>query len=216
MLERVRLLLSSVRNRTSFFQIVGRYFPLGSDGFVLIERAYDTSKAAFRDDMREGNGDRYFEHLRAVALIVMVHMRVRDANIIAAALLHDIIEDKEDWTQERVALEFNRWIAQLVWWVTKQPVEDFGGDKEERNRAYHHNLGRAPRESLVIKLADRLHNLITMWGVDEEKQRRKVRETQDFYLPLAESAILLIHEIEDVLREIMASWRTNGEPTIVA
>jgi (p)ppGpp synthase/HD superfamily hydrolase len=61
----------------------------------------------------------------------------------------------------------------------------------------------------MIKLSDRLHNLITPWGVDEDKQRRKVRETQDFYLSLAEKEVILIHEIEQVLIEIMNSWKSQ-------
>ena len=211
MLGRLRRLLQENPDRKTFFKEVGKHFPNGTEEYLLIERAYNTAKLAFKDDLREGNGERYFEHLRSVALIVMVYMRVRDADVITAALLHDITEDKSDWTQERVAVEFNRRVAQINWWVSKPPVEDYNGDKEERNRAYHRNLSRAPRESLIIKLADRLHNLITMWGVDEEKQRRKVRETQDFYLPIAEKCILLIHEIEDALREVMVSWNTNGE-----
>ena len=112
----------------------------------------------------------------------------------------------DEWTQERVALKFNPKVARLVWWVTKPPVSEYDGDKEARNRAYHLKLGRARREPIIIKLADRLHNNLTMWGVDETKQRRKVRETQDFYLPLAERHTILIHETEDVIEEIMTSW----------
>lgn len=206
MLDRVRQLILDRNNRASFFQVVDQFFPRGSVEYQLIERAYSTAKDAFRPMQREGSGERYFEHLRAVALILMVHMRVRDANIIAAALLHDVIEDIDGWNQDRVAVEFNRSVAQLVWWVTKPGLELFLGDKEARNRAYHQNLNRAPRPALTIKLADRLHNLITLWGVDAEKQRRKVRETQDFYLSLAEKEVILIHEIEQAIIEIMDSW----------
>ncbi len=214
MLDRIRQLIKAHPDRATFFKLVGRHFPGGSDEYDLIVRAYETAKRAFENDVREGTGERYFEHLRAVALIIMVYMRVRDANIIVAALLHDIIEDKPaTWSQERVALNFNQNVAQLVWWVTKPSVSDYDGDKESRNRAYHHNLGRAPREALIIKLADRFHNLITLWGVDEEKQRRKVRETQDFYHPLAEREILLIYEIEAALNEIMAGWKLPS-PTL--
>ena len=208
MLDRVRMLITERTSRIKFFQLVDQRFPRGSAEYQLIERAYSTSKDAFRSLQREG-GERYFEHLRAVALILMVHMRVRDANIIAAALLHDIIEDIDGWSQDRVAVEFNRSVAQLVWWVTKPDVMEYDGDKEARNRAYHQNLNRAPREALMIKLADRLHNLITLWDVDAEKQRRKVRETQDFYLSLAEKEIILIHEIEQALIEIMKAWKTQ-------
>lgn len=206
MLDRIRTLLHTNTTRETFFLLVKRHFPYGSRDYLLVEDAYDTAKDAFRHEQREG-GDRYFEHLRAVALIVMEHMRVRDAKVIAAALLHDIVEDIEGWTQARIALKFTPEISELVWWVTKPAVAVYDGDKEARNRAYHENLRRAPRNAIIIKLADRLHNLLTLWDTDDEKQRRKVRETQDFYLPLAEQHILLIHEIEDALREVMGSWK---------
>lgn len=206
MLERLRKLINEHKDRAAFFKLVGRLFPQGSDEYLLIERAYTTAKDAFRPHQREG-GERYFEHLRCVALIVAVHLRVKDANVIAAALLHDIIEDIPGWSHDRVAVEFNRTVAQLVWWVTKPSVELYGGDKAARNRAYHQNLMRAPRVALVVKLADRIHNLLTLWDVDEEKQRRKILETQDFYLPLAEKEILLIHEMEVAIAETMNGWQ---------
>ncbi len=205
MLERVRKVFDGRENRRSFFETVGWYFPKGSADYRLIERAYDTAKDAFRDEKREG-GDRYFEHLRAVALIVMRYMRVKDANVIAAALLHDIVEDIEHWSQERLALEFNQEVGELVWWVSKPALVHFKGDKEARNRAYHTNMTRADRKALIIKLADRLHNLLTLWNCDQEKQRRKVEETQHFYLPLAEKEFLLVHELEAAINELVKSW----------
>ncbi len=215
MLARLRQLIIENPDRIAFFKHVNRRFPRSSPEYQLIERAYGTAKDAFRDLTRDGGQqERYFEHLRAVALIVMVHMRVRDPNIIAAALLHDIIEDIPGWNEERVSDAFNRTVAQYVYWVTKPEIKLFADDKEERNRVYHQNLNHAPREAMIIKLADRLHNLITLWGVNEEKQRRKVRETQDFYLSLAEKEILLIHEIEEALMSIMNSWQKPKEPVI--
>lgn len=184
MLDRIRQLIEDYKDRESYFALVGRYFPYGSRDFLLIEDAYDTAKSAFRSEVRDGGG-RYFEHLRATSL-------------------HDIIEDIDGWTQARVALKFTPRISELVWWVTKPEVSLFAGDKEARNRAYHENLRRAPREAIIIKLADRMHNLLTLWGTNLEKQLRKIRETQDFYHPLAELHILLIHEIEEVLDELMS------------
>lgn len=208
MLEKVKQLLSAKNDRASFFAVVGRYFPQGSADFQLIERAYNTAKDAFRETKREG-GERYFEHLRAVALILMVYLRVRDPNVIAAGLLHDIVEDIDGWNEQRLALEFNHEIAMLVWWVSKPPASKFNEDKEARNRAYHQNLRHAPRDSILIKLADRLHNLLTQWASTNEKQQRKVTETQDFYLPIAEGQIILIHEIEAAIGELEASWKTK-------
>jgi (p)ppGpp synthase/HD superfamily hydrolase len=90
--------------------------------------------------------------------------------------------------------------------VSKPPEANFDGNKEARNRAYHQNLGRAPRQAILIKLADRLHNLLTLWDVSPAKQQRKITETQDFYLPIAESEIILIHELEAAINEIVDSW----------
>lgn len=205
MLERVRSILKENKERETFLLLVGQHYPLHSDEYRLIVKAYDTTEDAFRGRTREGNGERYFEHLRCVALIVMEYLHVSDAKVIAAALLHDIVEDIPWWDQGRVAREFGDEIANYVWWVTK-PALGEDGDKEGRSRCYHENLRRAPREALIIKLADRLHNMLDMWGVDPEKQRRKVQETQDFYLPLAVQQILLIHELESAIAEIMRSW----------
>ena len=206
MLEKIREFLVMYPDRVSFFTIIGRFFPKSSPEYILVENAYDTAKSAFRDQMRE-SGERYFEHLRAVALILVIYLRVRDVNIIAAALLHDIIEDIEGWDEDRIALKFNHTVAELVFWVSKPNVENYHGDKEERNRDYHRKLSIANRKAMQVKLADRLHNVITLWGTDEEKQRRKVRETQDFYLPLAEEHTILIHELEAGLREVMDLWK---------
>ena len=206
MLERVRKVYTGRENRASFFQTVSWYFPRGGADYNLIERAYSTAKDAFRNKKRE-DGGRYFEHLRAVALIMMRYMRIRDADVIAAALLHDIIEDIENWSQERVTIEFNQSVGGLVWWVSKPSLTLFNGDKEARNRMYHQKLTRAPRMALMIKLADRLHNLLTLWNCEEEKQRRKVDETQHFYLPLAEKEFVLIHELEAAINELVASWK---------
>ncbi len=208
MLEKVRGILTKYPDRAAFFGIIGKFYPKFSDEYKLIEKAYETAKEAFRGKNREG-GERYFEHLRAVALILILHLRVRDPNVIAAALLHDILEDIEGWTQEHIALMFNQRVAELVFWVSKDDSELYGGDKEERNREYHRKLNIAVREAILVKLADRLHNVITLWATDEDKQRRKVRETQDFYLTLAEKHTVLIHELEAALCEVMALWQSK-------
>lgn len=209
MLERIRKIFVDKGSYEAFFSVVGRYWPKGGADYVLIERAYSTAEVAFVEKYRD-SGERYFEHLRAVALILMVYLRVRDANLIAAALLHDIIEDIKGWSQDRIAAEFNQEIAQLVWWVSKQTLSDFNGDKAARNRAYHEKLGRAPRLACIIKLADRLHNLLTLWDWPVEEQMRKVSETQDFYLPISYREILLIHELEAVINELARAWKMSG------
>lgn len=203
MLERIRELFELYGDRESFFSVIGSYYPPGSDAYQLIAKAYDSGKATFQHVKREG-GDRYFEHLRGVTLIILIHLRIRDPNVIAAGLLHDSVEDFKEWTRERVALEFNQKISELVWWVSKPDVVDYDGNEEARNRAYHANLQNAPREAVIVKLADRLHNLLTQGDTPKPKRIRKVAETRDFYLPLAEKEIVLIHEIEAAIDRVLA------------
>ena len=201
-LRKVKKILETNTNKKSFFEVVSKRFPKCSSEYSLIEKAYKTAKEAFKGKVREGTGKRYFEHVRGVALIDMVYLRITNANIIAAALLHDILEDIEGWTYDKLVLEFNVEVANMVWWVSKLPVSEFDGDKTVRNRRFHLRLYEAPRKAIFIKLADRLHNLLDMWGLPEEKVLRKITETEDFYISLAEKHILLIHELEAALDEL--------------
>ena len=200
-LVRVRECIQNHKDRESFMSIVLRYYPPDDERFKRIEKAYHIAKNEFRDKRRD-DGERYFEHLRSVALILMVYLRIRDTDVIIAALLHDIVEDIPGWNYDRVRDIFGTNVATLIWYVTKPKVEEFGGDKRERDRRYHENFLHAPRKAIIIKLADRLHNLLTLWNGDPEKRKRKIQETQDFYLALAERECVLIHEIEDALREL--------------
>jgi lysyl-tRNA synthetase class 2 len=135
----------------------------------------------------------YFGHPEAVAIILLEYLRVRDANVIASAILHDNVEDLPHlgWSNEYIRKEYNQDIAELVWWVTKFDLADFGGNKKERDAMYHVHLRSAPRRAIMIKLADRLHNIMTLWAHDIEKQRRKIQETLHFYLPRAEEHTIL-------------------------
>jgi len=209
-LEKVRTIIKSHTDRKSFFTIVGTFYPPDSKQYKLIERAYDIAEREFADVLRDG-GERYFEHLRCVALIIMVYLRIRDPHIICAALLHDIIEDIKGWTYERLRAEFGPEIAEIVFWVTKPPVENFGGSKSARNRRYRENLYHAIRESVIVKLADRLHNLLTSWETTTEKRDRKTLETVDFFLVLAERETILIYELEEALDELRNGKRPEQE-----
>ena len=188
----------TAENKEAFFERIAEIFPPTDSRYQLVERAYDTAKEAFRDILRD-EGVRYFEHLRATALIAVVYLRVRDADVISALLLHDIVEDIKSWTHERVAREFNQRVSELVWWVTK-PADGRYPSKEDGERKYHRSLRDAPRMAILIKLCDRLHNLLTIWSQDPQRIGRKVIETHEVMLPLAETHQLLIHELEDVLR----------------
>lgn len=191
-------LRSKAENKETFFERIAEIFPTNDPRYILIDKGYETAKRAFRTKVRDG-GERYFEHLRAVTLIVVVHERVRDADTITATMLHDIIEDVPSWTHKRLTAEFNERIADLVWWISKPPLKR-GWSKDDVDRKYHRQLREAPREVIIIKVADRLHNLMTIWNQDPARIARKITEIVDFILPLAERHQLLIHELEDTLK----------------
>jgi GTP pyrophosphokinase len=200
MLEKVRNLLSAAENRESFFERISSFLAPMDPRYRDIERAYNYAKDIFRDKKRE-SGERYFEHLRAVAIIIIDYLRVRDPTIIIAALLHDIVEDNPSWTIERVRLEFGDQVALLVDYLTKPSKKKYSSE-EKRLQVYHDRFEFAPREFFIIKLADRLHNLLTLWSSSSEKTVRKIKETKEHYLPYAEKQIILIHELEAIIEEL--------------
>ena len=200
MLEKLTF-LSAAENRETFFRRIARLFTPRDPRYKAVERAYDCAKDAFRGKERD-DGDRYFEHLRATALILIDHLRIKDYRLIIAALLHDIVEDIPFWPIERVALEFDERVALLVELLTKPPLREFNGDENARDIAYHERFRFAPRDFFLIKLSDRLHNLITMHARTPEKIQHKIQETKIFYLPHAERELILLHELEGALSQL--------------
>lgn len=204
--------LQAAQNRKAFFNRIVSIFPASSSEYKDIERAYNVAKDAFRGDERE-DGDRYFEHLRAVALILIEELRIADRDLIIAALLHDIVEDKDSWTIERVRDEFGVHVAEIVDWVTKPPVSPQFLSREERDEAYNRRMASAPREPIIVKLADRLHNTVTLLSCSLEKRLRKIEETRRWYLPLAIQEIILVDKLEWAIERIEKSLEEETPST---
>ena len=192
--------LSAAENRESFFKRIAFFFPTRDPRYKLILKAYNDAKDAFREKYRE-DGDRYFEHIRAVALIQIDYLRVKDHRIIVAGLLHDIVEDIPSWTVDRVQLEYGDEVALLVEYMTKPSKEQYP-NKVERDNVYHSRFRFAPRDFFLVKLPDRLHNTITLWGCGDEKRKRKIAETRSYYLPYAEEHMILYHELMEALEQV--------------
>ncbi|MEK7641729.1 MAG: HD domain-containing protein [Patescibacteria group bacterium] len=197
MLDKILKFLKAAENRETFFRRIAVYYPKSDMRYREIERAYNLVKDEFRGKTREGGG-RYFEHIRAAALILIEYLRVKDYRLIIAILLHDLVEDIPAWTIERVRQEFGDYIAMLVDYMTKPSKKEYP-DKRERERVYHTRFRFAPREFFMLKLPDRLHNVITLPGCAKEKRLRKIAETREHYLPYAEEQMILLHELEEAL-----------------
>jgi (p)ppGpp synthase/HD superfamily hydrolase len=210
MLQRIRDLIEKYRTKERFMVRVAFHFPkLGSE-YQLIERAFDETCRDFgRAGITRDGGLPYVSHPLAVAVIVLEYCRQRDAAMICAALLHDNLEDLEQygWTYEYIQNVYGVEVAELVWWNTKPALELFDGDRVERDKVHHERLRRAPRLAVCIKLSDRLHNLMTLKVHTLERQQRKIAETYDHYLHYAEQHTILIHELEFVLKEAKSNLK---------
>ena len=164
----------------------------------IIDFAYDVSKAAHSLQYRD-SGEQYFEHLRAVGLILIHECKILDPEMIIAALHHDAIEDTaifgdrstpfSHWKKKaefRLGKVFNTETAKMVITLTK-PKADGGEikDDKEAHDIYINNLKNTDDLRIIlIKMADRLHNLRTLPDTSPEKQRRIVKETERVYFPL--------------------------------
>jgi GTP pyrophosphokinase len=147
----------------------------------LLQRAYDVAEHWHRDQRRK-SGDPYITHPLAVATI-LAELGM-DTTTLVAALLHDTVEDT-GYSLERLSSNFGDEVAHLVDGVTKLDRVKLGTAAEaETIRKMVIAMARDPRV-LVIKLADRLHNMRTMRFLPPEKQARKAKETLEVLAPLA-------------------------------
>ncbi len=147
----------------------------------VLQHAYDVAERCHRGQMRK-SGDPYITHPLAVATI-LAELGM-DTQTLVAALLHDTVEDT-GMTVEVIAKDFGDKVALLVDGVTKLDKVKYGNAAEaETIRKMVVAMSRDPRV-LVIKLADRLHNMRTLRFLPPAKQERKARETLEVLAPLA-------------------------------
>ena len=147
----------------------------------LVERAYDTAEVLHRGQLRR-SGDAYITHPLAVATI-LADLGMSGSTL-AAALLHDTVEDT-GYSLDALREDFGDEVAQLVDGVTKLDRVTYGqASAAETVRKMVVAMARDIRV-LVIKLADRLHNMRTIRYMSEAKQQAKARETLEIYAPLA-------------------------------
>lgn len=161
---------------------VYKYHP--SDDISLIEKAYRLAYDAHKDQARK-SGEPYIIHPLCVA-IILAELEM-DKETIAAGLLHDVVEDTL-FTTEEIEEIFGSDVALLVDGVTKLGRLQYDGDKIELQAENLRKMFLAMAKDIrviIIKLADRLHNMRTLKHMVPEKQQEKARETLDIYSPIA-------------------------------
>lgn len=171
---------------------------LPEDQIEAVRRAYEYGERQHRGQYRK-SGEPYIYHPLAVARI-LAEMRL-DATTLSAAILHDVIEDTEA-AREEVAREFGEEVAVLVDGVSKLDKAQFHSRAEAQAENFRKLILAMTRDIRVIlvKLADRLHNMRTLGSMNPDQKRRVARETLDIFAPIAHRLGInaLRHELEDL------------------
>ena len=150
----------------------------------IIRKAYELAKEAHKDQKRK-SGEPYLIHPVCVAIILT--QLDMDKETIVGGLLHDVIEDTP-YTVEDITQMFSAEIALLVDGVTKLTQLNYSADKLDVQAENLRKMFLAMAKDIrviIIKLADRLHNMRTLQFMKPEKQKEKARETMDIYAPIA-------------------------------
>ena len=151
--------------------------------FDMVKRAFELCVTAHEGQKRWTREDYYIHPFNVAKIIVSLGM---DSQSIAAALLHDVVEDT-DYTLEDIKAEFGDEVALLVDGVTKIGRLNFSTKEQQQAESLRKMLIAMVHDIrvIIIKLADRLHNMRTIDAVPEQKQRDKSVETLEIYAPIA-------------------------------
>ncbi len=151
----------------------------------LVRKAYEFAALAHKDARRK-SGEPYIFHPIAVAIIVAKEIGM-GATSITSALLHDVVEDT-DYTVEYISQEFGPKVARVVKGLTKLSTIDFQNSIESIQAENYRKIVNTMSEDIrviLVKLADRLHNMRTLESMAHHKQLKIASETVSFYAPLA-------------------------------
>ncbi|MDB5867366.1 MAG: (p)ppGpp synthetase SpoT/RelA, partial [Betaproteobacteria bacterium] len=171
---------------------------LKPEDLTQLESAYHFSKAAHEGQFRK-SGEPYISHPLAVAdILAQWHM---DPQALTAALLHDVTEDTEI-TKNEISRNFGKPVAELVDGVSKLDKIEFETHEKAQAENFRKMLLAMARDVrvILIKLADRLHNMRTLDTLEADKRRRIARETVEIYAPIANRLGLnsIYQELEDL------------------
>ena len=163
-----------------------------------IRKVYEYSKEKHQGQMRK-SGEEYIKHPLATAIILTTVYA--DCSTICAGLLHDVIEDC-DTPKSEIEEYFGSEVAELVYGVTKISKIHFSTENEALIEYYKKIIVGMSEDVrvIIIKLADRLHNMRTLWALPEVTQKKKANETLEILSPIAHH--LGIHKLKSELEDL--------------
>ena len=177
-----------------------------SEDLYLIRKAYEFAKEK-HSGVKRKDGSPYLRHLVETAeIIVSLHA---GPNTIAAGLLHDVVEDVEDVSEELLEYMFGNDVANLVMSVTKvseSESESYSDSKNKTIQKVFHAMSNDVR-TIIIKLADRLNNMRTLSSMKKEKQIRISEQTLELYAPVAR--YIGLNKIAAELEELCLYYLNN-------
>jgi guanosine-3',5'-bis(diphosphate) 3'-pyrophosphohydrolase len=147
-----------------------------------VSEAIEFASAA-HGEQRRPTGVPYLEHLLEALEALVRGAGIADPDLLCAAVLHDVLEDTAV-TAAELEKQFGPRVAELVGWVTI-PAPGPGADKATVKRQALQRLTSAPRDAVLVKLADRLSNVQTLRNLSPERQRMYYDQTMRFIVPLA-------------------------------
>jgi GTP pyrophosphokinase len=188
--------LSQSAHASALMSVIGTY--LKPADIAKVEAAYEMAREAHEGQTRK-SGEPYITHPLAVAtLLAQWHL---DAQALIAAILHDVVEDTPT-TKDDIAKQFGQAVADLVDGVSKLDKLQFASLEVAQAENFRKMLLAMARDVrvILIKLADRLHNMRTLDAVPQAKQERVARETLEIYSPIANRLGLnaVYYEFEDL------------------
>ncbi|MDM8561108.1 bifunctional (p)ppGpp synthetase/guanosine-3',5'-bis(diphosphate) 3'-pyrophosphohydrolase [Candidatus Parabeggiatoa sp. HSG14] len=172
-----------------------------------VYRAYLFSAEAHEGQKRKSGEPYIFHPLAATYILSQMHL---DTQTLCAALLHDVIEDT-DITKEKLGSEFGEQVAELVDGVSKLSSIQFKTREQAQAESFRKMILAMNRDIrvIIVKLADRLHNMRTLNAMTPESQRRIARETMEIYAPIAHRLGMNTMRIalEEFSFEALYPWR---------
>lgn len=192
----LRQVLEQSTDRASFELMLGDF---SQEGRAQVMKAYDVASVCHAGQKRNDGTD-FVTHLAGAAAIA-IFFGERDVNQICKDILHDSMEDSDYWVKrkrsynsririgkEKIAQEFGTKVGEGVAFATKFTSKDVNGKtpgarKANATKKTHDKFDKGTPEQQVSKMPDRLHNILTIAYIGKNKAKRKLKETEKFYIP---------------------------------